>query len=533
MRLATVPFAIAAATILALWVWLGAPVDMPQALRGGSDKLDCVSYTPFRGSQSPFGPDVPIDPRQIDQDFAQLKAITDCVRTYSVDHGLDRIPEIAKRHGLKVMQGLWLSNQPEMNRKQIDVAVQLANRFPDVIQSVVVGNEVLLRGEMSAAMLADTIRDVKRQVPVPVTYADVWEFWLRYREVAAAVDFITIHILPYWEDVPIPARQAAQHVDEIRNRILAAFPGKEVFLGEFGWPSAGRMREGAQPSPATQARVLQEVVAQGKRERYRVNVIEAYDQPWKRQLEGTVGGHWGLYDAYRRAAKFAWGKPVSDHPYWPWQAAGGIALVMAAFAAGWRATRFAKEPSRDVWYRIGAGALVAGAMIGWTVAEVPAVSLTAGDWLRSLTWTVLALLSPIAAAAALASGMTIPSLPAMLGRAANRPRGPLVRTLGALLIVLTVLAMQAALGLVFDPRYRDFTFAPLLAATGPLLAMTAGRPQSKGRIPAAQWVAAAVLVLSAIYIAFNETLANWQALWFGLGLIALAVTLVQVRDAPG
>ena len=34
------------------------------------------------------------------------------------------------------------------------------------------------------------------QVTVPVTYADVWEYWLRNREVYEAVDFVTIHILP-------------------------------------------------------------------------------------------------------------------------------------------------------------------------------------------------------------------------------------------------------------------------------------------------------------------------------------------------
>ena len=59
-----------------------------------------------------------------------------------------------------------------------------------------VGNEVLLRGEMTQSDLAATIRSVKAQVPVPVTYADVWEFWLRYREIYDAVDFVTIHILP-------------------------------------------------------------------------------------------------------------------------------------------------------------------------------------------------------------------------------------------------------------------------------------------------------------------------------------------------
>src|SRR5439155_18979841 len=189
------------------------------------------SYAPFRAGQDPFGPDVPIDPRQIDEDLGQLKGITGCVRTYSTDHGLDRIPEIAQRHGIKVMQGLWLSSVPELTRKQIDSGIALAKRFPDVIQALIVGNEVLLRGEMSAPDLARTIREVKAQVPMPVTYADVWEFWLRYRDVAAAVDFITIHILPYWEDFPIPAREAAAHVDAIRKKVVVAFPCRDIFLG--------------------------------------------------------------------------------------------------------------------------------------------------------------------------------------------------------------------------------------------------------------------------------------------------------------
>ena len=51
-----------------------------------------------------------------------------------------------------------------------------------MIEAVIVGSEVLLRGEMSAPELARTIREVKGRVPMPVTYADVWEFWLRYRD---------------------------------------------------------------------------------------------------------------------------------------------------------------------------------------------------------------------------------------------------------------------------------------------------------------------------------------------------------------
>src|SRR5215470_7402057 len=136
-------------------------MPMPPSPFAAGEKLYCISYAPFRGDQNPFGPDVPIDPRQIDEDLAQLKQITDCIRTYSVDHGLDQIPEIANRHGLKVMQGLWLSSLPDLSRKQVARTIELAKQFPDVIVAVIVGNEVLLRGEMSAPQLARTIREVK------------------------------------------------------------------------------------------------------------------------------------------------------------------------------------------------------------------------------------------------------------------------------------------------------------------------------------------------------------------------------------
>src|SRR5436309_12856182 len=108
---------------------------------------------------------------------------------------------------------------------------------------------------MPTADLAAIIRSVKVQVAVPVTYADVWEYWLRNREVYEAVDFVTIHILPYWEDFPIRAKFAAGHVDQIRRRMSVAFPGKEILIGETGCPSAGRMPAGAMPSLTNQARI--------------------------------------------------------------------------------------------------------------------------------------------------------------------------------------------------------------------------------------------------------------------------------------
>src|ERR1700761_4611868 len=320
--------------IAAVWWWLATPITLARAPIDPNAKLLCVSYAPFRGAQTPLDLTTHISAEQITQDLAQLAKSSDCVRTYSIENGLDQVPALAAKVGLKVMQGIWLGSDRFKNLAQISTVIGLTRQYPDVISSVVVGNEVLLRGEMTTADLVAIIRSVKSQVTVPVTYADVWEYWLRNREVYNVVDFVTIHILPYWEDFPIRAKYAAAHVDSIRKQVAVAFPGKEILIGETGWPSEGRMREGALPSRTNQARVVSEILAMAKQENFRVNLIEAYDQPWKRRLEGTVGGYWGLFDSVQRQPKYPPGEPISNFPLWKWQMGAGLGLAVLVFAAG-------------------------------------------------------------------------------------------------------------------------------------------------------------------------------------------------------
>lgn len=521
-------FTFATAIIVAVWWWLGAPVPLPPSPLNPGEKLYCVSYAPFRGAQTPLNPATRIEPRQIEEDLERLARTTDCIRIYSVAMGLEHIPEIAQRHGLKVLLGLWISNDAELTQIQLRAGVDLANRFPDVVRAVIVGNETLLRGEVSVEMLRGYLDSVKSRVTVPVTYADVWEFWRRYRDLATAVDFVTIHILPYWEDDPVAAAAAADHVDSIRKHVAESFPGKEVMIGEMGWPSAGRMRHGARPSPADQARVMTEVLARGKHENFRVNVIEAFDQPWKRALEGTVGGHWGLFDGADRTRKFSWGEPVSNHPHWPWQAAGGLALAALVFAAARLARRSADLPLA-LWLSITLNASAAGILIGWTVENVALESFGMGGWIRSLSFAAVAIVAPIAGAAGLAAGVGPCSFDAVLARKADRVASPLAMGLGMLLIALAVLAVQAALPLAFDPRYRDFPFAPLTAAALPFLLL----PRGQGQRPLAETIASAILLVSASFIVWNETFANWQAVWFAAAAMLVAFSLLRVRGAPG
>jgi glucan 1,3-beta-glucosidase len=505
---------------------------MPAGAGDGPAKLYCVSYAPFRGTQTPLDPATMVSAAQIDDDLARLARVSDCVRTYSVDFGLDQIAGIAARHGLKVIQGLWLSSNAGRSREQIDIAIALANKHPDTIRAVVVGNEVLLRGEMSAVDLAAILREVKSKVRVPVTYADVWEFWLRNRELASVADFITIHILPYWEDLPIPAKHAAAHVDAIRARLAEAFPGKEILIGEVGWPSAGRMREGALPSLSNEALVIQGVLAAARRGNYRANIIEAFDAPWKRALEGTVGGHWGLFDDATRAEKFQLGAPVSDHPYWQWQAAGGIALAALTFVVASMARR-RDDATLAHWLAVFTIATVSGVTAGWAVENMPVESLGPVGWLRTSVTALLALAAAPACAAAIMGGATLPSFATMLNRAACRELSRLERLCGIIKIGVTVMAIMAALGLVFDPRYRDFPFAPMTAAVLPLLAVSLLTPVAAGGRAVAEALAAALLAVAVVYIVPNEGPSNWQSLWLCGALAVLALTLSRARAAPG
>jgi exo-beta-1,3-glucanase (GH17 family) len=521
---------ISLSAIAAVWWWLAMPITLARAPIDPNAKLMCVSYAPFRGAQTPLSPTTHVSAEEIAQDLEQLAKITDCVRTYSIENGLDQVPELAGKAGLKVIQGIWLGSNRLKNLAQIATVVHLAKEFPDVITSVVVGNEVLLRGEMTTADLAATIRSVKAQLAVPVTYADVWEYWLRNREIYEAVDFVTIHILPYWEDFPIRAKHAAAHVDDIRRRMAVAFPGKEILIGETGWPSEGRMREGALPSRTNQARVVSEILELAKRENFRVNLIEAYDQPWKRELEGTVGGYWGLFDSGRRAVKYPPGIPVSNYPAWKLQMACGMALSILVFGVGWLTLRRRPwKPRLASWIAVGIYATTAGSLLGVAADKVFYESYGVAGWLGWGALLLAAIASPLLCANALMAGRALPTFLELLGPKPGRTRSGLTVILGVVLAIAVLIGSETALGLVFDPRYRDFPFAALTMAVVPFSILTLLNRPKDGVRPLAEAVFAGLLAGAALYTLFNEGKDNWQSLWTCAIYLLLAFTLWQGR----
>ena len=283
---------------LSLWIWQqNQPIQLPEPNLGVDGKLQCVSYSPFYNEgQTPLNINTFISHEQIDRDLAKLSMHFACVRIYSVGQGMDYVPEAASKLGLKVYVGAWIGWIKKLNEKELKLAIEVANKYPETVKALVVGNEVLLRGEQSEASMKAYIERAKAETHVPVTYADVWEFWRKHPALEGSVDFVTVHILPYWEDQPQPIERAVDHTQNVMNLLARSF-SKPILIGETGWPSIGRQREGAQPSQLNQALYIRSFLKIADEKKWNYNLIEAVDQPWKRGLEGTVGGYWGIFNA--------------------------------------------------------------------------------------------------------------------------------------------------------------------------------------------------------------------------------------------
>ncbi len=326
--------------LISAWFWQqNQPIPLAEPQLAVDGKLQCVSYAPYYGEgQTPLIKGTHISQVQIENDLKLLAKHSQCVRIYSVNQGLDYVPVAASKIGLKVLLGAWIGWVDSDNVQEIHLATQLANQYPDTVVGLIVGNEVLLRGEQTEQAMADYLKLAKQSTKVPVTYADVWEYWLRHPALESSVDFVTAHVLPYWEDDPQPVSNAMHHVNVVMDKVTQAFT-KPVMIGETGWPSAGRHRNASVPSAVNQARYIREFLLRAEEAKWNYNIIEAVDQPWKRFLEGAVGGYWGLYDTNLNP-KFSFSGMMAERQDglkpWYWAIAGLFIWLATAVSFGER-----------------------------------------------------------------------------------------------------------------------------------------------------------------------------------------------------
>ena len=313
--------------VVLFWYILGTGFVLKDGANSFS-KLQCVSYAPFGKDDSPFMMDkgLVISEDLVRKDLQLLSKYTDCIRTYSTV-GLEMIPKIARENNLRMLMGAWINGDEKPTRLEIDTLIKLAKENKDIVRAVIVGNEALLRGDLSDVKLYEYIKEVKAALPdTQVTYADVWEYWLKYPKIKEVTDFVTIHILPYWEDDPMEITTAIKHLANVRHEVEGILKTSNILIGETGWPSEGRMREDALPSKTNQAIFVREFVKLAEEKNWNYNIIEAFDQPWKRVSEGAVGGFWGLFDK-NRLDKNVFTGDVSNFPNYKYLGFGSLLLI--------------------------------------------------------------------------------------------------------------------------------------------------------------------------------------------------------------
>ncbi len=316
-------FSLSAIT-LGAWALLNRPEEVPQWPK----QIAGFAYSPYRADQSPIEGRYP-SVEQIEEDMLLLAQHTKHIRTYSVDGILGDIPRLAARHGLQVTLGAWLTDNRELNLKELDRLIEVVNANRNV-DRIIVGNETMLREELSEEDLISYINYVRQGLrrKVPTSTADSWDFWLKTPRLGETADFIGAHFLPYWKG------QAAEHANEdivaSYGELKKYYANKPVLMAEVGWPSRGRERGQAQASDALEGKFLRNFIAIADKKNYDYFIMEAFDQPWKMQQEGSVGAYWGVFNADRQL-KFALKGPLQPIPEWRTLVASTIALSILTF----------------------------------------------------------------------------------------------------------------------------------------------------------------------------------------------------------
>jgi exo-beta-1,3-glucanase (GH17 family)/glycosyltransferase involved in cell wall biosynthesis len=326
-------------------------------------EINSISFSPYRKDDDALIDKEP-PPESIDKDLALIAPIVNSIRLYTAKPISQMIPAMATKYNLSVTAGAWISgalsnpnlrldkspeqmNSDELNAYQIQMCNLISNeeeinnvitmaRKNFNIKRIIVGNETILSGQTTVFQLIRYIRQIKTKITLPISTAEPASVWLSHPELVREVDFIALHVLPYWEG--ISAEDAVDFVFGEYDNLKRIYPDKHIMLAEIGWPSAGKWRHRAEPSVINQALFLRRFLNRATKNNINYNIIEAFDQPWKRAFEWTVGTHWGIWDANRNQ-KFSMVEPVLEMKQWPIQAIAATILAIIPviwFLYNWR-----------------------------------------------------------------------------------------------------------------------------------------------------------------------------------------------------
>ncbi|MEM6893609.1 MAG: glycosyl hydrolase family 17 protein [Bacteroidota bacterium] len=259
-----------------------------EVLDGGMHGL---CFSPYEEGQKPGEQ---ITEEQIRRRMEIISPYTDWIRSFSCTEGNELIPKVAREFGIKTMVGAWLGDDPKINEQEVTNLVEMANE--GLVDIAAVGNEVLLRGDLTEDELLGFMGRVKQAIPdVPMGYVDAYYEFSDHPRIADACDVILANCYPFWEGCDLD--YSLLYMKDMYQRALRAANGKKVIISETGWPSQGTSLEGAYPSLDNMLKYFMNTQKWAQEDDIEIFYFSSFDESWKIGAEGDVGAYWGLWDA--------------------------------------------------------------------------------------------------------------------------------------------------------------------------------------------------------------------------------------------
>ena len=253
-------------------------------------KIHGLCFSPYVEGQ---GPGTELGEAQIRERLSVIEPYVRWIRSFSCSEGNELIPQIAAEKGLKTMVGVWLDDNHEQNEIELANAIKIAKAGHANILAV--GNEVLLRGDLSEDELIDYINRAKQAAPgVEVGYVDAYFEFEVHPRVTEVCDVILANCYPFWEGCP--ADHALLYMKEMYRRAQHAANGKKVIISETGWPNIGTPTDGAVPSFENAIKYFIDTYRWAEQDDIEIFYFSSFDETWKVDAEGDVGAYWGLWD---------------------------------------------------------------------------------------------------------------------------------------------------------------------------------------------------------------------------------------------
>ena len=276
-----------------------------------------ISYGAYRDGE---GPGVAMTAKaDILEDLQILAKRWNLIRLYGSDQQSLNILEVIDEHDLpiRVMQGIWLDKHKTQaeNDEQVRLAIEYANRFPEIIVAVNVGNEIFVDWSYhridDVDRVIEQIRQVRAAIKQPVTVSDDYNFWNKPHAVKVAdeLDFICLHAYAFWNNKTLDV--SMEWTESIYRDIQSRHPDHMIAYCETGWPTSRVWNDGSyeggligKAGEAEQEVFFDLYDPWVDRNKVVSFYFSSFDENWKGGFDGAdpmdkAEKHWGLYEEDR------------------------------------------------------------------------------------------------------------------------------------------------------------------------------------------------------------------------------------------